>query len=264
MRTGRGEAQLPGLAPWAESCGPLGRDLVLRTQKAFVKSRDHFEFTKSNSGKKAAKPMTNRDVFQIVGKLVRDHLIDFSHLNIVGNIASMRTGEAPGRLFECIKVRIGTCDAREVALDITFITHYFEECPDPPGVFGTSWVLTGGQLSAETMISAVGPYFAGLNWLVFKTSKLETNLSKLFSSVCREVREKLDEMTSVLADDPFRTRAHAFCLSLKGSMPDYESILAAISGFGAPRPLHGIEYSAAKAARQMEYWLKGSQHWSGV
>lgn len=207
--------------------------------------------------------MNKKMAFQIFGGFVKKHLMDFSLSETSGRFAWWTRERSPSGAFESIRVQAGTCDDAQVAFNISFVLHFFKECPVPPGVFGASLNLLE-LLNANTKESVAQRYLGGLNWLHFESANLKDDLESFFELVSDDVRNNFNVLATEIEDDPFRKRSFEHCLSLQGTEPTHDSILSAVSKFGEPRMVRGLGYSASKAARQIEHWLKGTKNWTEI
>ncbi|MGV3659419.1 MAG: hypothetical protein ACO1TE_04520 [Prosthecobacter sp.] len=164
-------------------------------------------------------------------------------------------------LYECLSVQFGTLSDEETAININGITHYFEECPDPSGVFGWSFnVMDELEKDASEVVFR---HLGGLNWLHFNSANVRKELSECLSILAFGARQMFENAATQLAADAFRKRAYEYCMSLERSANvGYEQLHEALAKYGEPLPIRGLNYTAVKAAHQVHAWLTGEKNWS--
>ena len=207
--------------------------------------------------------MNKKKVIQTISQVVCHHFPNLHVFESNGRMLRWSGGCENGSLHETMLVQLGSCNETEVALNVSFIVHYFKECPMPPGVFGGSLNLVE-LLYGENNLNEIQSRLGGLNWLYFHSSDLQKELEELFAAVAATLKKNIAVLASELEADPFRKSAYEYALSVKQSPPAFECVLATVSEFGQPEIFRDILYTASKAAHQIDRWLRGAKKWSEV
>lgn len=209
--------------------------------------------------------MNMRSASQLLDSLIKESFPEF--ISPVGRSFTLSRRTARWKrlrmdaLYECLAVQFSIFSESQIAINIDCVVHYFEECPIPPGVFGISFNVM--DRLTDNVLDAVFKYVGGLNWLEFDSAHAPAQVAECLSVLSASVRQNFEDAATQIANDAFRRNTYEYCMSLdRSSAISYEQIHEALSKYGAPHPIRGLNYSVGKAAHQLHAWLSGEKNWT--